>query len=58
MRTARDKSNGPSCARRLSQRGDASMRWRDCAKKKNVKSEMRKRCIGGEEKLVVERDGG
>lgn len=57
MRTARDKSNGPSCARRLSQRGDASMRWRDCARK-NVKSEMRRRCIGGEEKLVVERDGG
>lgn len=33
VRTARDKSNGPSFARRLSQRGDASMRWRDCVKK-------------------------
>lgn len=42
--------------------GSVSVEMRRCAgeivREKNVKSEMRKRCIGGEEKLVVERDGG
>lgn len=58
MRTARDKSNGPfvcSAAQSAWRCVDALARL---CEKKNVKSEMRKRCIGGEEKLVVERDGG